>query len=156
MKKKDILYVLLSILFPLLISVQAFSLDSKDMLRLKKAGISEETIQTIIDEKVIETCAFTVQEILDLKKAGISDEAICGIIKKGSFMKDAAPVVYGNNVRSIKPMSTKDIIELKKAGVSDDVIKSILSGSMNRDDEEHRRAWNMLENMGLIVDFKNE
>jgi len=156
MKNKNILYVLLSILVPLLISVQAFSLDSKDMVRLKTAGISEETIQTIIDEKVIETCAFTVQEILDLKKAGISDEAICGIIKKGSFMKDAAPVVYGNNARSIKSMSTKDIIELKKAGVSDDVIKSILSGSINRDDEEHRRAWNMLKTMGLIVDFKNE
>ncbi len=156
MKKKNILYVLLSILFPLLISGPAFSLDSKDMVRLKKAGISEETIQTIIDEKVIETCAFTVQEILDLKKAGFSDEAICGIIKKGSFMKDTAPVVYGNNAGSIKSMSTKDIIELKKAGVSDDVIKSIVSGSMNRDDEEYRRAWNMLENMGLIVDFKNE
>jgi len=156
MKNKDILYVLLLILVPLLTSVQAFALDSKDMVRLKTAGISEETIQTIIDEKVIETCAFTVQEILDLKKAGISDEAICKIIKKGSFMKDTAPVVYGNNASSIKSMSTKDIIELKNAGVSDDVIKSILSGSMNRDDEEHRRVWNMLENMGLIVDFKNE
>jgi hypothetical protein len=41
MKNKNILYVLLSILFPLLISGPAFSLDSKDIVRLKKAGISD-------------------------------------------------------------------------------------------------------------------
>jgi len=27
-----------------------------------------------------------------------------------------------------------------------------VSGSFNNDDEEHRRAWRMLDNMGLIVD----
>jgi len=141
-----------SILGLFLTSVPAFSLDSGDIVKLRKAGISGETIQAIIDQKVIETCAFTVDGILDMKKSGLSDEAIRGIIKKGSFMKDSDPVVYGEGTKSIKSLSPQDIVELKKAGVSDEVIDSIVSGSLNNDDEEHRRAWRMLDNMGLIVD----
>ena len=152
MMNKGILCVLVLILGLFLMSAPAFSLDSEDIVKLRKAGISGETIQTIIEQKVIETCAFTVDGILDMKKSGLSDEAIRGIIEKGSFMKDSAPVVYGDGTKSIKSLSPQDIIELKKAGVSDEVIDSIASGSFNNDDEEHRRAWRMLDNMGLIVD----
>ena len=150
--KKGISCVLVSILCLFFLSGPAFSLDSGDIVKLRKAGISGETIQTIIDQKVIETCAFTVDGILDMKKSGLSDEAIRGIINKGSFMKDSDPVVYGDGTKSIKSLSPQDIIELKKAGVSDEVIDSMVSGSFNNDDEEHRRAWRMLDNMGLIVD----
>ena len=156
MMNKGISYILVSILCLFLMSGPAFPLDSEDIVRLRKAGISGETIQTIIDEKVIETCAFTVEGILDLKKSGLSDGAIRGIIKKGSFMKDSGPVVYGDSTKSIKSLSPQEIIELKKAGVSDDVIKSIVSGSLNRDDQDHRRAWRMLENMGWIVDGRGD
>jgi len=149
---KSIWCVLVLILGLFLMPAPAFSLDSEDIVKLRKAGISGETIQTIIDQKVIETCAFTVDGILDMKKSGLSDEAIRGIIKKGSFMKDSAPVVYGEGTKSIKSLSPQDIIELKKVGVSDDVIDSIVSESLNNDNEEHRRAWRMLDNMGLIVD----
>ena len=152
MMNKSISCVLVLILGLFLMSGPAFSLDSEDIVKLRKAGISGETIQTIIDQKVIETCAFTVDGILDMKKSGLSDEAIRGIINKGSFMKDSDPVVYGDGTKSIKSLSPKDIVELKKAGVSDEVIDSIVSGSFNNDDEEHRRAWRMLDNMGLIVD----
>lgn len=152
MMNKRIWCVLVLILGLFLMSAPAFSLDSEDIVKLRKAGISGETIQTIIEQKVIETCAFTVDGILDMKKSGLSDEAIRGIIEKGSFMKDSAPVVYGDGTKSIKSLSPQDIIELKKAGVSDEVIDSIVSGSFNNDDEEHRRAWRMLDNMGLIVD----
>lgn len=152
MMNKGISCILVSILGLFLLSGPAFPLDSEDIVRLRKAGISGETIQTIIDQKVIETCAFTVDGILDMKKSGLSDEAIRGIIEKGSFMKDSGPVVYGDSTKSIKSLSPQEIIELKKAGVSDDVIESIISGSLNRDDEERRRAWRMLENMGLVVD----
>jgi len=152
MMNKSIWCVLVLILGLFLMPAPAFSLDSEDIVKLRKAGISGETIQTIIDQKVIETCAFTVDGILDMKKSGLSDEAIRGIIKKGSFMKDSAPVVYGEGTKSIKSLSPQDIIELKKVGVSDDVIDSIVSESLNNDNEEHRRAWRMLDNMGLIVD----
>ena len=63
----------------------AFPLDGEDIAALRKAGISGETIQTIIDEKAIETCAFTVQGIVDMKKSGLSDEAIRGIIQTRFF-----------------------------------------------------------------------
>ena len=152
MMNKGILCVLVSIFGLFLLSSPAFPLDSEDIVKLRKAGISGETIQTIIDQKVIETCAFTVDGILDMKKSGLSDEDIRGIIKKGSFMKDSDPVVYGDGTKSIKSLGPQDIVDLKKAGVSDEIIDSIVSGSFNNDDEEHRRAWRMLDNMGLIVD----
>jgi len=152
MMNKGLSCILVSILGLFLMAGPAFPLDSQDMASLRKAGISGETIQTIVDEKVIETCAFTVQGIVDLKKSGLSNEAIRGIIKKGSFMKDSEPVVYGDGTKSMKSLSPQDIVELKKAGVSDDVIESIVSGSFNKDDEDHRKAWRMLDNMGLIVD----
>ena len=153
---KGIVCILTPILSLFLMAGPAFPLDSEEIVQLTKAGISGETIQTMIDEKVIETCAFTVPGILDLKKSGLSDEAIRGIIKKGSFMKDSGPVVYGDGTKSIKALSPEDVVELKKAGVSDDVIDSIVSGSFNRDDEEHRRAWRMLDNMGLIIDGRGD
>lgn len=152
MMNRGILCVLVSIFGLFLLSSPAFPLDSEDIVKLRKAGISSETIQTIIEQKVIETCAFTVDGILDMKKSGLSDEDIRGIIKKGSFMKDSEPVVYGDGTKSIKSLSPQDIVALKKAGVSDEIIDSIVSGSLNGDDEEHRRAWRMLDNMGLIVD----
>ena len=144
--------VLIAILGLFLTSAPAFSLDSQDIVKLRNAGISGATIQTIVDQKVIETCAFTVDGILDMKKSGLSDEAIRGIIEKGSFMKDSGPVVYGDGTKSIRSLSPEDIVKLKKAGVSDEVIDSIVSGSFNNDDEDHRRAWRMLDTMGLIVD----
>ena len=61
-------------------------------------------------------------------------------------------MVYGDGTKSMKSLSPQDVIELKNAGVSDAVIESIVSGSLNGDDEEHRKAWRMLENMGWIVD----
>ena len=132
------------------------ALDTKDMAELTKAGLSGKTIQTIIDEKVIETCAFTVQELVDLKKSGLSDEAICGIVKKGSFMKGPKTVTYGDSTKSLRSVSPEDMIKLKNAGISDDVLKEIARGAINRDDEEHRRAWNMLNNMGLVVDGRRD
>ena len=75
-------FILTSVLCLFLLSGPAFSLDGEDIAALTKAGISAETIQAIIDQKVIETAAFTVQGIVDMKKSGLSDEAIRGIIKK--------------------------------------------------------------------------
>ncbi len=133
-------------------AVHAFALDSEDLAALTKAGISGETIQTIIEEKVIETCAFSVSDIVDMKKSGMSDEEIRGVIRKGSFMKDSKPVVYGDGTKSLNALTPQDITALKKAGISDEVIESIVSGAFNRNDQEHERAWRMLENMGWIID----
>ncbi|MCF8085016.1 MAG: hypothetical protein K9M96_18205 [Deltaproteobacteria bacterium] len=132
----------------------AAALDSEDMARLTQAGLSGQVIQTIMDEKVIETCAFTVDQIIDLKKSGMSDQAIEDIIKKGSFMKGPQKVVYGDSTRTLKHISPKDMVKLKEAGISDEVLKEIAKGNMDQDDVEHKRAWDMLESMGLLVDAR--
>ena len=132
----------------------ALALDSEDMARLTQAGLSGQVIQTIMDEKVIETCAFTVDQIIDLKKSGMSDQAIEDIIKKGSFMKGPQKVVYGESTQTLKHISPEDLTKLKKAGISDEVLKEIARGNMDSDDIEHRRAWDMLESMGLLVDAR--
>ncbi|MCF8143204.1 MAG: hypothetical protein K9N21_04715 [Deltaproteobacteria bacterium] len=134
----------------------AAALDPDDMARLTKAGLGGNVIQTIIDEKVIETCAFTVDEIIDLKKSGMRDEAIEGIVKKGSFMKGPQKVVYGKTTQTLKSISPEDMIKLKEAGISDDVLKEIARGNIDRDDMEHRRAWDMLDSMGLLVDGRRD
>ncbi len=132
----------------------AAALDPSDISRLTNAGLSGKVIETIIDEKAIETCAFTVEEIIDLKKSGLSDESIEGIVKKGSFMKGPQTVVYGKTTQTLKSISPEDMIKLKNAGISDDVLKEIARGSINGDDEDHRRAWDMLNSMGLLVDSR--
>jgi len=134
----------------------AAAIDPDDMARLTKAGLGGNVIQTIVDEKVIETCAFTVDEIVDLKKSGMSDEAIEGIIKKGSFMKGPQKVVYGKTTQSLRSISPEDMIKLKEAGISDDVLKEIARGNIDRDDIEHQRAWDMLDSMGLLVDGRRD
>ena len=109
--------LILSILFFAIVITHGLCLESSDIIKLKKAGITEEIIQSIVKEKTIETCAFTVQEILDLKNAGLSEKTIRMVIEEGSFMKDAGPVIYGRDIRSIKFTTIHDIIELKDAGV---------------------------------------
>ncbi|UCF86190.1 MAG: hypothetical protein JSV50_11325 [Desulfobacteraceae bacterium] len=154
---KIIFIILTSILFPLLIFSHGFSLNNEDIIRLKKAAISEKTIELMIREKVTETCAFTVQEILDLKEAGLSDRTIQILIKEGSFLKSSEPVIYGKDIRHIKFTTAKDIIELKSAGVCDEVIQAIIVfGSRDADDIEREKAWDLLENMGIIVDMRED
>jgi len=140
------------ILASLVLYSPGFCLDAKGIASLKKAGIDGETIQVIIREKVIETCAFTVQEILDLRKTGMSNETIRMLVENASFMKDTEPIIYGHNIRPIKLTTVEDIIDLKNAGVSDEVIEALISQTKDEDDEERERAWQMLRDMGIIID----
>ena len=154
MTKKALIF-LPFILLSIFTSSAGVCLKSEDIILLKKAFISDQTIELIIREKVIETCAFTVQEILDLKTAGISDKTIQMIIKEGSFMKSSEPIVYGKDIRHIKFTTAKDIIELKNAGVSDKIIQAIIIfGSKDSSDIEREKAWDMLRNMGIFLDMR--
>ena len=152
---KKIFIILPSMLFPFLFFSQGFSLNNEDIIRLQKAAISEKTIELMIREKVIETCAFTVQEILDLKGAGLSEKTIQMLIKESSFLKTSKPIIYGKKIRHIECTTAKDIIELKNAGVSDEVIQAIIIfGSRDADEIKREEAWDMLKNMGIIVDMR--
>jgi hypothetical protein len=137
--------------FPFDRSVHAMS--SEALIALKQAGISDETIQVLVEEKALETAAFTVQELVALKESGISEETIRLVVREGSFMKDREPIVYGKELRPISFTTAQDIIDLKNAGISDDVIKAIIVyGSEDSCEEDRDRAWEMLTNMGIVVD----
>jgi hypothetical protein len=124
-------------------------------VRLKEAGVSDGTIQVMIREKVVETSAFSVQEIIDMKKAGLSEKTIQMVVREGSFLKDTAPVIYGKDVRSIEFTTAQDIIELKKAGISDEVIQAIIYVVGDSSDSQRQEAWDLLRDMEIRVDLRD-
>ncbi len=131
----------------------AFGMSAEDMLRLKQSGISDETVKTIAGEKALETCLFSVDEIIALRKAGISDDTVRMLVSEGSFLKDAKPVIYGRDISSVKFTTAADIVDLKKAGISEETIRAIiLCGSHSASKDERDKAWDMLKNMGIIID----
>jgi hypothetical protein len=157
MTKKRTQAALLFTVFIVLITVggsrTGYAISSDALIVLKQAGVSDGTIQVLVEEKALETAAFTVPEIVALKEAGLSEETIQLVIREGSFMKDREPIVYGKDLKPLKFTTAKDIIELKNAGVSDEVIKAIIVySSQDSNDRDRQRAWEMLNNMGLVVD----
>jgi hypothetical protein len=140
----------------LISATTGWGISGEDIHRLNKAGLGAETIQLIIKEKVIETCAFTVQELIDLKThARLSEKTMQTLISEGSFLKNRSPVVYGQDVKPVNMTTVADIIELKQAGVSDDIIQAIIiSRSDSRNESDRHKAWQMLNNMGIVVDTR--
>lgn len=132
----------------------AFGLDAKDAVRLRKAGVSDQTLEVMAKEKIIETAAFTVEEILAMKAAGIGENALQAILAEGSFLKDREPIVYGKDLRSIRFTSAADIIELKQAGVSDEVLQAIVAVSRRDSDVDRDAALQLLRDMGIWVDVR--
>ncbi|MGD9174912.1 MAG: hypothetical protein PVF29_12165 [Desulfobacterales bacterium] len=152
--KKGVIIFSCFILF-WLIAASTFGLRSEDIVRLKKVGISDTTIQLMVREKVVETAAFSVQEIIDLKKAGLSEKTIQMVIREGSFLKDTAPIIYGKDVRSIEFTTADDIIALMNAGVSNEVIQAIITVVGESTDTDRRDAYRLLENMEIRVDLRD-
>ena len=153
--KKITLSSILTIFFLFFLIASGLCLDGNEIISLRQAGIGNDTIQLMVREKTTETCAFTVQEIIDLKKAGLSDETIQALLREGSFLKDREPVVYGKDIRSINFTTAKDIVWLRDAGVSDETIRAIiLVGSGRATGAEREKAWEMLRNMGIIIDTR--
>jgi hypothetical protein len=137
----------------MLITSMAFGLDATDAVRLKKAGVSDQTLEVMAREQSIETAAFTVDEILAMKAAGIGEKALQTILAEGSFLKNREPIVYGKDLRSIRFTTAADIIELKKAGVSDEVLQAIVAVSRRDSDVDRDAALKLLRDMGLQVDM---
>lgn len=149
-------YVWAVLWFSLIFAETSWGISGEDILRLNKAGIGSETIELIIREKIIETCAFSVQDLIDLKtKARLSDKTMQVLITEGSFLKDRSPVVYGQDVKPVSLTTVADIIELKRSGISDDIIQTmIISGSGSRNESDRNKAWQMLNGTGIVVDTR--
>jgi hypothetical protein len=127
------------------------TVTGKDLVQLKKAGVSDRTIQLIAKEKVIETAALSVDDIVNMKKMGVKEKTLQIIIKESSFLNNSEPVVYGMETQSIRHISVQDIINLKNNGVSDSIIQSLIEATKSSSEKDRERAWQMLENLTLRI-----
>ncbi len=128
------------------------AMPSKALVALKQAGIGDQVIQAVAREKVIETAAFTVEELIQLKQAGMTDATLEVLVTERSFMRKAEPIVYGRAVKPLNLSSVQDLIELKQSGMSDEVIQAVIIASSERRDEDYYRAWDMLNRMGIEIE----
>lgn len=151
MKKKAIAAaIFLNVIF---IAVQpAAGLSGKNIVVLKKAGISDMTIRIIAEEKVIETAAFSVEDIVNMKKAGLEEETLRMLMRESSFLKNAEPIIYGKHMKTLRFTSAQDVIELKQAGLSDEVIQAVIAVSGQGYNSQRKEAFDLLRSMGIFVD----
>lgn len=132
----------------------AFALSPAEIQRLKLAGVADETLALIVRERLIETAAFTVEEIVALKAAGVGEPALGAILAAGSFLKERGPVVYGRELHPIRFATANDIIALKNAGLSDAVLEAIVSVSRPAAEADREAAYRLLREMGIWVDVR--
>lgn len=125
------------------------AMPANALVTLKEAGFSDGVIQAVAREKVIETAAFTVEELIQLKHAGMKDDTIEALVTARSFMRQAQPIIYGRAVKPLNMSSVQDLVELKQSGVSDEVLQAIVVASSQRRDADYYRAWDMLNRMGI-------
>jgi len=62
----------------------ALAINSKDMVMLKKAGVSDRLIKEIVSSDAISRALISVDEIVEMKEAKIGDEVIIAIIQQGN------------------------------------------------------------------------
>jgi hypothetical protein len=136
------------------IASNSLGIDAEGIVRLKKAGVSDATLELMAKERTVETAAFTVDEIIAMKAAGVGEKALQTLISEGSFLKDREPVVYGNDLRSIRLTTAADIIALKKAGVSDEVLRAVVAASRPDSDRDLEEALRLLRETGIWVDLR--
>lgn len=149
-------WVYLFLMVLTLIPSPSFCLEPADMARLKRAGVGDNVIRAMIEEKSVETCAFTVEEVIGLKAVGFTDEEVERIIRGGSFLKGQKVLIYGKETVPINAVSVKDILDLKEKSIGEDVIKAIiLISSGTSANSERKEAWDLLKRMGIIVDIRS-
>jgi hypothetical protein len=146
----------LMIFFIAVMAQPAAALRGKDVVVLKKAGVSDQTIELIVKEKVVETAAFSIDEIVAMKRAGVGETTLQMLVKEGSFLKKSEPIVYGKNTRPIRFTTARDIIELKQAGLSDEILQAIIAVTGERYYAQQEAAFDLLRGMGIVVDARRD
>jgi hypothetical protein len=154
MRIRTTLFIIVSLIPDIFNPGLAF--DQEGLIRLKKAGISESIIETVLNEKIFETCALTADDIIYLKKTGFSDTLISAYIWRQSFL-GREKKVYTNNRGSskISRVTLEDLERLKEDGFSDDILKAIIaSQSEGIENSEQSQILEMFEHMELSVQTK--
>jgi hypothetical protein len=62
----------------------AFAVDPKDIVRLKKAGVSDTVLSEIVRTDAIARALLSVDEIIEMKQVDVGDEVILSILAQGS------------------------------------------------------------------------
>jgi hypothetical protein len=145
------------LIFLIIVAVHpAAALSGKGVVQLKQAGVSDQTIAVIAQEKVIETAAFSIDDIVAMKQAGVGETTLQMLVKESSFLRNSGPIVYGAGTQSIRFTTVQDVIELKQAGLSDEVIQAIIAVSGERYYSQQEEAFDLLRGMGIVVDTRND
>ena len=151
------LLVLVAAVLVLLAAVRSGqAVSSRSLIKLKNAGVSDGTIEVMVQQKTLETAAFSVEDILQLKRAGISEKTLQMLLKESSFLRRRRPIVYGRQTRGLQLTTAQDVIELKNAGVSDEVLQAIIAVSAPAEAYDTQRAWEVLDNMGLRIFLRGD
>ena len=146
---------IMALLLVLFWPVLTMAISGADLLRLKNAGVTDETIALMVAHKTLETYALSVSEIEALKQAGVAEETLRMLVQEGSFMKNATPLVYGTGTQKVRLATVQDLIRLKQAGFGDEVLQAIvLVAGSDIAESDRRRAWEMLQQMGLYIETK--
>ncbi len=155
MKFTDLIKILVMVTVLVAVAGQVFGLDANAVVRLKQAGVGDGVLAALVQEKSLETAAFTVEEIVKMKNAGVGDAALVEMIKEKSFISGKKEIVYGEDVRPATRATVSDIMKLKEAGISDEVINAIVKNqAVDPGIEEQRRALEILKDMNLMIDTR--
>jgi hypothetical protein len=72
------------LIYSITIAPPAFAADPKDIVRLKKAGVSDTVLREIVRTDAIARALLSVDEIIEMKKVDVGDEVILSILAQGS------------------------------------------------------------------------
>ena len=146
------LIFIVNVIFYLQITATALAMSGDQVVRLKQAGVSDKTLQLMIQEKSIETASLTVDEVLGMKAAGIEEETLQVIVKSRSFMNHNHSVVYEIGPQAIQVTSVEDLVVLKEAGFSEESIRAIVTVvATDENKQTYKDALRLLDNIGIWV-----
>jgi len=146
------LFILVLFIGCFLTASLAAALSGDQMVRLKQAGVSYETLALLIQKKTIETVTLTVDEIIDMKTAGMEEETLQIIIKSTSFQNREQNVVYEIGPEGIQVNSVEDLLVLKEAGFSEETIRAIITvAAADKNQQTYNDAQRVLDNIGIWV-----
>lgn len=133
----------------------AAAMSPDDLQTLEAAGLEADTIALLLTHRSLETGQLTVAQLVALKRAGLGPEALRRFIEQGSFVRRREPRVYRSAGPIRRFVTVEDLVALKAAGIDDRTLEALVTGEQTGGadaDGDRRRAWKLLERMGIVVD----
>lgn len=136
----------------------AGAMDPRDLQSLEAAELGADVLVPLIAHQSLETGQVTVAELVRLKKAGLSDATLGRLIEQGSFLRSRSSRIYRAEGALRRFLTVGDLVRLKEAGIEDATLRALVRGDETgpHGADERRRAWHLLETMGLVLDARSE